>query len=228
LDRLGIMRPTKNVPVGKLNPTITRTTVPIEENPELPCKDYPEWKTQSLWLHWDLNPWSWSGTSEGIDYSFTSFITENNGSRNDGNRKLQGLLTLVDSHVGDGGFCCVPGFHKHLSTWASKTSNTAYAERYHEKFIFVHVPKADLINQQVKHVSARAGSLLVWNSELPHCNYPNDSNNFRINQYVKMFPAQEGRENTEIRQDIMKELTTNVEVTNLGKKILGLENWEQD
>jgi hypothetical protein len=41
----------------------------------------------------------------------------------------------------------------------------------------------------VQKVPMRASSLLIWNSELPHCNYTNDSSRFRMVQYVKCFPT---------------------------------------
>jgi len=175
-----------------------------------------------------LNPWKWTGTQEGLDYEFKGFITENNGSKNRGGElKLQGILTLVDSYVGDGGFCCVPGFHKHLKKWCERTGHSRYAEKTATNFGFVNVPKGEVINEQVQKISSRAGSLVVWSSELPHCNYPNDSNRFRINQYIKMMPAQEGGAGTDIRRGMMMEYTNDVEVSPLGRKVLGLENWHE-
>jgi len=35
----------------------------------------------------------------------------------------------------------------------------------------------------------RAGSLVVWSSTMPHCNFPNSSSRFRMCQYIKMFPT---------------------------------------
>lgn len=55
-------------------------------------------------LHWDLNPWIWSlEKDKGKDYIFEEFIQENNGSKNEGTGKLQGILNLVDSRDCDGG-----------------------------------------------------------------------------------------------------------------------------
>jgi len=141
--------------------------------------------------------------------------------------KLQGILTLVDSRVGDGGFCCVPGFHNHLRSWCEKTQMSRTAECVGTNHSFVNVPKGDFLTEQVQKISSRAGSYVVWSSELPHCNYPNDSNRFRINQYIRMFPAQEGAPGTDIRVGMMEEYTKEVEVTDLGKKVLGLESWKK-
>lgn len=54
IDRYGIMRPTRNVSVGALEPNPFRSTGLADET--LPRKDFPEWKTIGKWLHWDLNP----------------------------------------------------------------------------------------------------------------------------------------------------------------------------
>ena len=57
-----------------------------------------------------------------------------------------------------------------------------------DAFDFLEVPKSDPMQAWTQPVPMRAGSLLVWNSELPHCNYANDSDKFRMVQYVKCFP----------------------------------------
>jgi hypothetical protein len=55
IDRYGAMRPTKNVPIGKLDPVRLRVdTSGAKEGIE--HKDMSSWKTTPLWLHWDLNP----------------------------------------------------------------------------------------------------------------------------------------------------------------------------
>jgi hypothetical protein len=61
---------------------------------------------------------------DGLPYAFEDFISENNGTKNDGQLKLQGLVAFVDSTEQDGGFCLVPGFHKKLEEWAKLTEHT--------------------------------------------------------------------------------------------------------
>lgn len=61
---------------------------------------------------------------------------------NDGIPKLQGLLALVDSKDGDGGFCAVPGFHKLLAEWATLTKDTEYYERSKSIFEIFYLPKS--------------------------------------------------------------------------------------
>lgn len=99
----------------------------------------------------------------------------------------------------------------------------------------------DPMQEQVQYVSLRAGSLLIWTSELPHCNYPNNSSKFRITQYgapsqilsahnpvVKMFEAQDQSVGFKSRQQTVRGIINknNVEVTSLGENLLGLKKWQ--
>ena len=149
------------------------------------------WKTKSKWLHWDLSPFHWvAQTMPPYTFSPYSLISENNGTPLEPGAKckVQGLLNLVDARVQDGGFLCIPGFHKHLAEWIALPENQAYGEDMADAFDYLEVPAGDPMQAWTTAVPMRAGSLLVWNSELPHCNFPNDSDRFRMVQYVKCFP----------------------------------------
>jgi hypothetical protein len=150
-----------------------------------------EWRTKSRWLHWDLNPFHWvDGTMPAYEFCPYSLVSESNGcSFLGGKAKVQGLLNLIDARVQDGGFLCVPGFHKHLREWTALEVNQDCRERMKEALDFMDVPELDPMQHHTQSVPMRARSLLIWNSELPHCNYPNDSSRFRMVQYVKCFPS---------------------------------------
>ena len=128
----------------------------------------------------------------GFRYTFSpySLISENNGTPLEPGAKckVQGLLNLIDARVEDGGFLCIPGFHKHLSEWVALPENRLYGEDMADAYDYLEVPAGDPMQAWTQPVPMRAGSLLVWNSELPHCNFPNDSDRFRMVQYVKCFP----------------------------------------
>jgi len=227
LDRYGIMRPTRGVATGKFtNPVVLRG---VAVDPALPTRDYPEWKTVSQWLHWDLNPWVWSSSKEGIDYEWDEdFIQENNGSRNTGEPKIQGLINFVDNRKGDGGFSCVSGFNQFIAEYASQTKDSKFAKDHSKDYSFVSVHKEDNLQNQVQEVSMRAGSALIWSSELPHCNYPNNSDHFRIVQYIKMFSSKEGQRGSDKRRTAVAHLTKAYGPTSdLGLKILGLKDWNK-
>src|SRR5262245_26909877 len=76
---------------------------------------------------------------DGLPYRFEDFVSENNGTKNDGLLKLQGVLSFVDASEKDGGFCCVPGFHKHLAEWAKLTQDTRYCRQ--GDYTLVDVPQ---------------------------------------------------------------------------------------
>jgi len=135
------MRPTKNISVGKFSSEKTDRISGVDvENSQLPTKDFLHWKTKSQWLHWDLNPWIWSSSNEGIKYKWEEdFIQENNGSGNDGEPKIQGLFNFVDNKVGDGGFCCVAGFNRVIKEYSAKTANSGYAKAHAKEYAFVEV-----------------------------------------------------------------------------------------
>ena len=135
-DRVGIMRPTKNVIINGIK------------------VDKPEWSTRKSWLHLDSNPWE---PSEKIN--------------------LQGLLTLTEQTETSGGFCCVPGFNKRINEWAINHQNT------HTGGIFYFDKKSDEYNK-IKKITAPAGSLLIWDNKLAHCNYPNTGDKFRMIDYI--------------------------------------------
>ena len=198
VDNYGVLRPTRRVPMHQLPPqTPSRTDVTTTGAAEAaaaepqPLKDMEAWKTKSKWLHWDLSPFHWvAGTMPPYTFTPYSFISENNGTALEpGARcRVQGLLNLIDARTEDGGFLCVPGFHKHLLEWAAAAENQPYKEETVDAFDFLEVPKDDPMQAWAQPVPMRAGSLLIWNSELPHCNYANDSDRFRMVQYVKCFP----------------------------------------
>lgn len=50
--------PTRNVPIGAFKPNRLRSEVTLDDavEPNTPVADQPDWKTEPLWLHWDLNP----------------------------------------------------------------------------------------------------------------------------------------------------------------------------
>jgi len=189
LDRYGFMRPTKAVKMSD------GTVV-----------DKPEWQSIAQWFHWDLNPWDYVlkdrlTEEEEKDY-FTQengnfywanelealrlFVTENNQrpeAHFAGSYKVQGLVSLLDAPEDAGGFICVPGFHKYLHTWTRRNPKTTRAS-----FVPLSSHTAMDVVSHAQKIPMRKGSVCIWNSRLPHCNFPNDNSQFRACFYVKMFP----------------------------------------
>lgn len=185
VDRYNVMRPTKNVKFC---------------NGEV--KDCDEWKGLESWFHWDLNPWFWTGLLKDeiekkpfenhyllFSHNLGKLITEGNDTpkKYPNSLKLQGLVALGDTSFDTGGFQCVPGFvGETLKQWAKE--NVKLSEKYLEKH-FVPVPKEDPLVKSAQVIGLPKGSLLIWSSELPHCNRYNSSSEFRYCQYIKMVPV---------------------------------------
>jgi len=119
----------------------------------------------------------------------------------------------------------VPGFHLFLPQWATQTKPFSKGD-------FVSVPRGDPLLECTQQISMRKGSLVVWSSRMPHCNYPNDGETFRYNQYIKMFPTDvmglggEGGDIWKARGDALRQrLPSNLQLSELGACILGLSMW---
>eukprot|EP01112_Ceratiomyxa_fruticulosa_P006616 TRINITY_DN1744_c0_g1_i3.p1 TRINITY_DN1744_c0_g1~~TRINITY_DN1744_c0_g1_i3.p1 ORF type:complete len:433 (+),score=84.78 TRINITY_DN1744_c0_g1_i3:217-1515(+) len=168
MDRIGMMRPTRNLKFSE----------------DEPPKDMPKWKTISEWLHWDMDPFS------GL--TSVTFWKPNQYAENSGYKilKVQGILALVDCAENDGGFQAVPGFHRHLPgwAWANKDNILPSLKKYDTTF---QVPSNDPIRNDIQRLPIRKGSILIWDSRICHGSYPNDSSNFRCVQYLKMGDAED-------------------------------------
>mmetsp|Transcript_20488 Transcript_20488/g.78550 ORF Transcript_20488/g.78550 Transcript_20488/m.78550 type:complete len:390 (-) Transcript_20488:121-1290(-) len=222
-DRMGIMRPT------------------FVRKPDGTPEEKPRWRTKESWWHWDMNPWFWTRAVERPEkdpklveqardvllerWARPSsaehiLITENNNVLDfHGYDKVQGVLALADSGEKDGGFTCVPGFHRVIEMWARGRDmyNNAH---------YVSV-EGDKIGRHGQKISMRKGSIVIWSSCLPHCNFPNESERFRMCQYVKMFPAVVIADDTEMREAraaaVRSYMPDDFFPSNLGKSVFDLD-----
>lgn len=139
-----------------------------------PTARNPEWRTDESWLHWDQNPWTQP------DFG-----------------RVQAFACLSDQTPTSGGLLCVPGFHKHWRQWG---------ENHPEGTVFVDgkqitrdfgnnqpfpVPSDDQVHNQVVRVLAPRGSLVLWDGRLPHQNFPNTGEDFRVVLYLSFCQASE-------------------------------------
>ncbi|CAB9501284.1 Phytanoyl-CoA dioxygenase (PhyH) [Seminavis robusta] len=154
-----------------------------------PTVDHPEWKTDESWLHWDQNPWT-----------EPSFV------------RLQAIVCLTDNTEKSGGFACVPGFHRSFEQWGKEhpMGSVLVGGRKADRTYGVNqpfvLPKDDPCQQRVVRVLAPAGSVVVWDSRLPHQNFPNtDERAMRVVHYTMMKPRDEesAREHRELLEQKM-------------------------
>ncbi|WFQ81189.1 phytanoyl-CoA dioxygenase family protein [Xenorhabdus sp. SF857] len=146
-------------------------------------------------------------------------------------RKIQGLLSLTDDDGNAGGFQCVPGFHKVIYEWLSKQP-----EGYNSRF-------PDTTGMKIESIPLKAGDYVIFHGALPHGNKPNLSNKPRLAQYFCCFPRtelteqqiserisayQKGLPTTSITgkpfptKKVEQQSTSDINLTTLGKLLLGL------
>jgi hypothetical protein len=188
-----------------------------------PTANNPEWRTEEKWLHWDQNPWA----QPGFD-------------------RVQAFAQLSDSTGESGGLLVVPGFHKEWAEWGLEHPiGTVYYKG--EKITDQHgvekpfpVPEEDPVHLAVRRVVAPAGSLVIWDSRLPHQNFPNTSaDQFRIIVYLSYVSRTENHELLEETKDrnikqvqVMRALGQDgcywpQQLTELGAEITGAPTQEQ-
>jgi hypothetical protein len=174
-------------------------------NPKHPAHDYPGF------IHWDIEP--------RLALPFG----------------VQGVLYLNDTGIDEGGFQCVPGFHKDLDTWIAAQPAD----------LNLHYPDLDRLppGLKVEQIPGHAGDLVIWNQYLAHGNAVNLSQTPRLAQYIRMAPAQDDEaerleriacwqerrppkmwEGDERQREQKYGVTA--ELTPLGRKLLGLDPWK--
>jgi len=150
-------------------------------------------------------------------------------------QNVQGVLALADqTDENMGGFQCIPELYRTYDTW--KLTQPADRDPF----------KPDTTGFELVKVKMEAGDLLIFNSTQPHGIRPNHSGNkVRLAQYISMMPAQE--DNEALRQWRITSWRDRkapegyafpgdprgweqtryptAKLTDLGKKLLGLERW---
>mgnify|MGYP001034898200 FL=1 len=219
ITRAGLMRPTKNIFLPSSNTT----------------EDREDWKTLSEWLHLDMNPLTGRCTTYGFENVADSHFDSSEGplnaqtkSTNNGMRirKLQGIIALDDCREEDGGFHAVPAFQHFIQTWTKQNQQLCLDANQSGDPTTVQIPKDDPIREHIQRMPIRKGSLLIWDSRLPHGNYPNNSNHMRIVQYVHMaYASDEAIRPYPLTKD---DLPEGFHLTNLGERLYGFKPWESD
>ncbi|MBD3648976.1 MAG: phytanoyl-CoA dioxygenase family protein [Pseudomonadales bacterium] len=163
------------------------------------------WKQAAV--HWDCDPW------------------------NEEVLGIQGLVYLVDTEPDQGAFCCVPSIYRNLDVWREQHRDDDDRRR------------PDVSESDLMPVGAKAGSLVLWHRLMPHTSSLNRSAQHRFVQYVAMLPAgneaqrrQQVKDYEEkmppawaIRQQVpgqqMPEPGEPAQLTELGRKLVGLDRW---
>eukprot|EP01121_Diplochlamys_sp_Union-15-3_P006178 TRINITY_DN16687_c0_g1_i1.p1 TRINITY_DN16687_c0_g1~~TRINITY_DN16687_c0_g1_i1.p1 ORF type:complete len:356 (-),score=52.97 TRINITY_DN16687_c0_g1_i1:62-1129(-) len=227
IDRYGIMRPTKLLSTSKVDNIDDKTNTSEKFQSKLTSNDYiikDEWKTKPNWLHWDLSPFNYSTSAAGFAYE--PFESDEYGGL-----QVQGLITFTDCQTHNGGFHCVPCFHgSRFFEWRDKNKGEYGSDPSVFKRNFTEVPEDDPMRKEITRIPMRKRSLLIWNSQLPHGNFPNDSEDWRMVQYIKMIPVSEPREFRPFlkhtKQSPESWLPPDFKPSELGAKLFGLVDWD--
>jgi len=170
-------------------------------------EDKPDWNNRGM-IHWDLDT-----SQQPIQFG------------------VQGVLYLTDTAEDQGGFQCVPGFNNTFEEWVKTQPEDRNPHH------------TDLTGLDVRSIPGKAGDLLIWHRLLAHGNGHNTSDKPRLAQYITMSPArtddeaarqarvaswQERRPMPNWPGDPRaweKEKQQTAELTPLGKKLLGVDQW---
>lgn len=190
------------------------------------------WGAEKLWVSFDranMTPPERAGRPHGFHESLIHWDFD--ASLHPDRLSMQGVLYLTDTEENQGGFQCVPGFHRQFHEWV----RTQPPDR--------NPGQPDMDGLTLRNVSGKAGDLVIWHSLLPHGNSRNTADRPRWSQYILMSPAEE--DNEPLRQErirLWRERLTPpgfpgdprrweqthcppAALTPLGKRLLGLERW---
>ncbi len=173
-------------------------------------EDKPDWCNRGM-IHWDID---------------TSQLPIQCG--------VQGVLYLTDTDANQGGFQCVPRFHREFQEWVKSQPEDRNPRH------------PDLTGLEVKSIPGKAGDLLIWHSLLAHGNGYNTSDKPRLAQYITMSAAKEDDEKERSERveawqerrptphwpgdsrDWEHEHQQPADLTELGRKLLGLDPWIEE
>jgi ectoine hydroxylase-related dioxygenase (phytanoyl-CoA dioxygenase family) len=141
---------------------------------------------------------------------------------------VQGLLYLTDTAAEQGVFQCAPRIHRSPHQWALSGNRAGFL-----------VPKEEIDESEIVRVPGRAGTLILWDSRLPHRGGLNYTDNPRFAQAIAMHPVGHDNERQErIRQwydkrvpswwrpwpnQIDPEPAAPARLSELGRKLVGLD-----
>jgi ectoine hydroxylase-related dioxygenase (phytanoyl-CoA dioxygenase family) len=186
-------------------------------------------------LHLDMNPWRPIGDKVTVDQldqlSYDKpehFLDENNlplqlpG--------IQMLVNLADNKAEDGGLQVVPRFpREQYADWVdSRRTSLLDNGTYDIEDNFIRLDDDDPVHLSAVRVTARAGSLIVWDKRMIHGSKPNLGNRFRYAQFFLMFPAKPmdpDRANRRQRAVVKGIATANIQPSSLpdtAKRLFGI------
>jgi len=150
------------------------------------------WKTKTN-IHLDMNPSRYSHDEPKVleirdQLKFEDlydFITENNLVVQSMGTAVQGLINLEDNTEEDGGLIIVPGFHKVYDEWLATMDKADFDEKKNS----YQFPNDSEFLKLAQRIPMKSGSFVVWDQRCAHGSRPNESENFRMAQFIRMVPV---------------------------------------
>ena len=191
------------------------------------------WNEEKLWVSLDRANMKPPVRADKPDWDHPGMIHwDADTSRRPLPNRVQGVLYLTDTDENQGGFQCVPGFHRSFEEWVETQPEDRDPRR------------PDLEGLEVEKIPGKAGDLLIWHNMLAHGNGRNTANRPRLAQYITMNPCGDHPSEEAAQARIESWRTRTVpgsfpgdprgweqrdggpaELTELGKKLLGMESW---
>jgi hypothetical protein len=206
------------------------------QNPDLHSVFADIWGRRDLWVTFDRVGFKPPQHPDHPDYDHKGFTHwDCDTSQKPLPTGYQGVLYLSDTDSNMGGFQCIPGFYRErLEEWI-KTQPADRNPRIPNLTGLTNVP-----------IPGKAGDFVIWDVTLAHGNGHNVSQQPRFSQYIAMYPA---KNDPELREDRIRQWQereppgnsifpgdprrieqtrgTMAELTPLGRKLLGLDDWEE-
>lgn len=212
VGRASAMRPTRRVPLR-------------EADGEVQLADRPEWRSAegAEWLHWDMNPFN------GFASAFSWRARDVYANLGHDKLRVQGILALSECGPDDGGFFCVPGSHRIVRGWAHQNGEAVRDAQLQspESNTQLRLPPDDTLKLHAQKAPIRRGSLLIWDSRVAHCNFPNDSASMRVVQYIQMLRADDPALGPLCTKESYLPPASQFELSELGSRLYGFTEWER-
>eukprot|EP01108_Squamamoeba_japonica_P005264 TRINITY_DN4133_c0_g1_i1.p1 TRINITY_DN4133_c0_g1~~TRINITY_DN4133_c0_g1_i1.p1 ORF type:complete len:333 (+),score=83.56 TRINITY_DN4133_c0_g1_i1:1166-2164(+) len=169
-----------------------------------PSKDRPHFRTEIGFVHWDQSP--------TIEPNFS---------------RIQGVLTLSEHTATSGGFHCVPGFVKHFGAYAVK-----HPQKYDAGDLIATEGEC-LRERHLTRILAPRGSLIIWDSRLPHGNWPNQgSDEWRKVLYMTFFPRPDDVHLRAVRKQEMELIPSLqpmvAQLDDIGRRLFAIDDYPAD
>jgi ectoine hydroxylase-related dioxygenase (phytanoyl-CoA dioxygenase family) len=161
---------------------------------------------------------------------------------------IQGLVYLTDTKETQGAFSCMPSIYKKIISGTYE--NIDKFDRFNpNKGLFLSEIQ-DFDDSEIVSISAPAGSLIIWDSRLPHGCVSNHYHLPRFVQFISMYPASnpesdfakiENDRNSQIACFTEKrapecyrglkgqhdpETHPDFQLSSLGRKLVGFDTWD--